>query len=156
MKFLIALVALIVCASAQSTRTKCTYFADSLSLTCKSPGGEVGCETMANLPFNFKMIGLGFDSSSADPQAVRVYGFRVGQTSWTHHTVNDVSMTLSTTATSGLRVRNQECLDKLMVLFRASSGMLNVPVDRSGVKEQVPLFGDVFLFETKLNRNAMQ
>ncbi|CAF0854259.1 unnamed protein product [Brachionus calyciflorus] len=107
MKFLIALVALIVCASAQSTRTKCTYFALFIfDLTCKSPGG--------------------FDSSSADQQA-----------SWTHHTVNDVPMTLSTTATSGLRVRNQECLEKLMGLFRASSGMLNVPVDGSGVKEQV-------------------
>ncbi|RNA43737.1 hypothetical protein BpHYR1_022703 [Brachionus plicatilis] len=145
MRFLVAIVALIVCVSAQNSRTKCTYTAETLSLVCKSPGGDVGCEAIAEFPLNFKIVGLGFDSKSADPQAVRLFGFKEGQTAWTHHTLNGNQMTMSTTATSGIRIRNQECLDKLMLLFKASSPSLDVPVDNAGVREKLSLFGESHL-----------
>lgn len=98
---------------------------------------------------------MGFDASSSDPQAIRLFGFKQGQTSWTHHTLNGNEMTLSTTATKGIRIRNQECLDKLMILFRESSSSLDIPVDNAGVRGKASLFGEVFMFQNRLNRNIL-
>lgn len=115
----------------------------------------MGCEAFAQFPIDFKIVGLGFDSSSVNPQAVRLFGFREGQTSWTHHTLNGNEMTMSTSATTGIKIRNQECFDKLMILFRASSSSLDVPVDNAGVRTKASLFGEVFMFQNKLNRNSL-
>lgn len=143
--------------SVQKVNTNIKFISKNYFIYFKScsPGGEVGCEALAEFPSNFQIVGLGFDSASSNPQAIRLFGFMAGQTAWTHHTLNGNEMTLSTTATKGIRIRNQVCLDKLMILFRESTSSLDIPVDNAGVKGKASLFGEVFMFQNRLNRNSL-
>jgi len=165
MKFIIAALLFAVAFQAiaaqneQSKRTKCTYFADKLTLSCVGPTGRVECEAASFMPFPAKLIGLGFVANPIKGlEKFDLYPLKADSTAWLNHeiTIDSKPVTLSlfhsaTIMDSGLRVRTPECFDKLSALFRSSMSNLAVPVasdlTSSGpFKTKVELFGTIFWF----------
>jgi len=169
MKFLVAIaLMLVVSVSAQKfqsgdskMRTSCTYFADTLSLTCRGPSGTAQCEALTFFPMPFKIVGLGLDSTWTGENQFRIFPLRQDSTGWINHqflteTGRKVSLSIHAASASsdedGLSIRDPACFARIVDVFRSSQSNLVVPLkgltaDNAATVPQATLFGQIFFFD---------
>jgi len=174
MKFFITLMfALAALAYAENgdpaLRTKCSYFRDTSLLNCKGPLGKVECMAASGFPEKFNIVGLGFDQDSVTPPQprFRLFPLKTDNTGWLNHTFagangQGVSLSIFNAADitdGGLRVRDENCFDRLASVFRSSISNLIVPLGRVTAEHprgftRLSLFGEIFFFDKSFSSAA--
>ena len=171
MKFLVAFAFCLVLQSAlalttasgdSKARTSCSYFRDTLTLSCKGPSGKVECAAIASFPMTFKIVGLGIDPAFTGKDIFRVYPLRQDSSAWINHqflTTAQTKISLSvhasagvTAGESGFEIRETECFNRLVQVFKSSESNQVVPLGKiTGQNIQsllsARLFGHVFFFD---------
>jgi len=109
------------------------------------------------MPQSFKIVGLGPIVEAE--RRIKLLPLRVDNTAWldSDNRVDNTDVrfslypTTSSITDSGLRIKSDECYDRLVGMIRQSSDSLQVPVlDKNGQRTKVGLFGEIFWFDLAL------
>jgi len=128
-----------------------------LRLNCRGPTGIIECDAFGQMPQSFKIVGLGPIVEAE--RRIKLLPLRVDNTAWldSDNRVDNTDVrfslypTTSSITDSGLRIKSDECYDRLVGMIRQSSDSLQVPVlDKNGQRTKVGLFGEIFWFDLAL------
>ena len=125
------------------------------------PLGRVECLTLENFPAQFNIVGLGFDEDNITPPQprFRLFPLKTDRTGWLNHTFiangREVSLSLFQSTQipdGGLRVRDENCFERMSSLFRSSISNLIVPLNQVSADQKkgftrLSLFGEIFFFD---------
>jgi len=152
-----------------SMRTRCSYFADQLSLNCSGPSGKVvECKAADMFPMRFKIAGITIPKEqSVQFRKFDLHPLRQDNVAWLNNIVklNGSSVQFSLYQSrlirdAGFHLRDADCFDRLAELFNASVANLEVPVTSEPIaplkaedlKERISFIGEIFWFERSFDR----